>query len=393
MRGFQIQKIFPGTSKAAQAGGKMNLRFLARGIAAIALFLASIPARAIDSGYSGAWFNPNQSGHGFTLDVLAPDHALVYWFVYDGQGNQMWLIVDGAISGSHISGPAYITKGMHFGSFNPKDNQNQLWGNVALDFTSCSSGTMSWQTSYVLNGFTFTSGSSPISRLSAIGGLKCGKRPASGLYTGFIVSPATPDGAEIAGLLDEQGQVTFLRLDGAGITLGSYSTSGSTVSMSATSYAAPGFANPDGSTITTISATAQYGEHDYITGTFSGGGTTGSVTLQYNPAYDRPSSPNAVAGNYTWTGNGNTVSLSISAAGVMTGSDTSGCQYNGTITPIDAQFDGYSVTVTFSNCGTANGTYSGVGVVADYAAFGDRRGLNLGIRSSSIALVRGFVRQ
>jgi hypothetical protein len=50
----------------------------------------------IGPNYSGSWYNPEQSGHGFSLEysVLNDGTPLVvaYWYVYDTEGNPIFLI-------------------------------------------------------------------------------------------------------------------------------------------------------------------------------------------------------------------------------------------------------------------------------------------------------------
>ncbi|TVQ29025.1 MAG: hypothetical protein EA370_15825 [Wenzhouxiangella sp.] len=43
---------------------------------------------------SGAWFNPEKSGEGFSIEVMADGSAVVYWYTYqpDGSGRQAWMI-------------------------------------------------------------------------------------------------------------------------------------------------------------------------------------------------------------------------------------------------------------------------------------------------------------
>lgn len=42
---------------------------------------------------SGSWFNPQQSGHGFLLQVVPPTTILAYWFVFTPDGSaQSWVL-------------------------------------------------------------------------------------------------------------------------------------------------------------------------------------------------------------------------------------------------------------------------------------------------------------
>lgn len=53
--------------------------------------------------YSGAWYNPDQAGEGFIVEVLPNDRAVVYWFTHtpDGSGQQAWMVGVGRITEYH----------------------------------------------------------------------------------------------------------------------------------------------------------------------------------------------------------------------------------------------------------------------------------------------------
>jgi hypothetical protein len=74
-------------------------------------------------------------------------------------------------------------------------------------------------------------------------------------------------------------------------------------------------------------------------------------TWTFSSSYDTASSLATVAGNYT----DGSATLSIDGNGVIFEQDpTTGCVINGQISTIDAQYNAYSVSVTFSSCtGTA----------------------------------------
>ena len=39
--------------------------------------------RPITAGFTGAWYDPNQSGHGLFIEVLPENRLLAYWFAFD----------------------------------------------------------------------------------------------------------------------------------------------------------------------------------------------------------------------------------------------------------------------------------------------------------------------
>ena len=44
---------------------------------------------ALPAGLSGGWFNPQASGHGLSVQILDPERALMFWYVYDHEGKPM----------------------------------------------------------------------------------------------------------------------------------------------------------------------------------------------------------------------------------------------------------------------------------------------------------------
>ena len=53
----------------------------------------------IDASFTGAWFDPTHDGEGFLIEILdggpfgvSGNVALAYWFTYDPEGNQAWMV-------------------------------------------------------------------------------------------------------------------------------------------------------------------------------------------------------------------------------------------------------------------------------------------------------------
>jgi len=118
----------------------------------------------------GSWFNSNQSGHGFTLEVLVDSQVLVYWFTYDAEGNQAWIFGVGVIDGNElVISEALRTRGPIFGlGYNPTDLELIPWGQLRFDL-SCLPGSVSY------DGTTggFGAANLELSRLSILDGLTC----------------------------------------------------------------------------------------------------------------------------------------------------------------------------------------------------------------------------
>jgi hypothetical protein len=135
----------------------------------ISLLLAFAAQAGLPPGITGAWYNPQQSGHGLSVEIIAPDHALVVWHTFNTAGQPMTLYMDGPISGRRIDATVYAPRGMRFGAFNPAEVQLPVWGEIELEFSSCEGAELRWR---ALDP-AFGSGSTALRRLTSINGLEC----------------------------------------------------------------------------------------------------------------------------------------------------------------------------------------------------------------------------
>jgi len=124
--------------------GRFNLQRLSRVMGADCGGFLGPPVRE-EMFDSGSWFNVNQSGHGFTIEVLTGGQVLVYWFSYDMEGNQAWFFGTGAIEGEElVIAETFQTRGPVFGpDFNPDDLVLIPWGELRFDL-SCLTGSVSY---------------------------------------------------------------------------------------------------------------------------------------------------------------------------------------------------------------------------------------------------------
>ncbi len=68
----------------------------------------------IDATWSGSYYNPEQSGHGFFIEILPNEQAWVAWFVFDNSGEPYWLTGIGDIVEDRIDVAATLTQGGQF---------------------------------------------------------------------------------------------------------------------------------------------------------------------------------------------------------------------------------------------------------------------------------------
>lgn len=114
---------------------------------------------------SGLWFNPAQSGHGFTLetvDIGGVLHLVAIWFTYL-DGAPRWIHGIAPIVDNQASIPAQITTGGRFPpDFDPTSVATEPWGTLAFTFNETNAGQVSWTS----NRPGFGNGSLPITRLA-----------------------------------------------------------------------------------------------------------------------------------------------------------------------------------------------------------------------------------
>ncbi len=125
----------------------------------------------IEAHHSGLWYNAEQNGHGLSVDVLPNNQMVIYWYTYDSQGNQIWLV--GA--GSYVDNTATLTVSItRNAQFPPNYNQDDVeiipWGTFEFIVTGCNSAEFNWVPNSDLG---YTAGSLSMIRLAQNAGLSC----------------------------------------------------------------------------------------------------------------------------------------------------------------------------------------------------------------------------
>ncbi len=120
---------------------------------------------------SGSWFDPANPGHGASIEFMnGSKHALVYWFTFDQDKNNLWLIGFGEYDGPGATLELYQARGGTFPPlFDPDDVTLEVWGTLQLDFNDCLHGSMSWTPIDA----AYFSGIMPLRRISPLNGLPC----------------------------------------------------------------------------------------------------------------------------------------------------------------------------------------------------------------------------
>jgi len=128
----------------------------------------------VDGYMSGYWYDPAQSGQGFSLAITGQQNTiLATWFSFapDGSG-PTWIYAQGPYDPtlSYVTVPAEILDGTRFPpNFNSGAVKHTLWGSITFAFSDCTHGTASWDSTVPGYG----SGSMPIVHLAGIAGTTC----------------------------------------------------------------------------------------------------------------------------------------------------------------------------------------------------------------------------
>lgn len=183
-------------------------------LAAVLLCASTVHAAVINpSSLSGLWYNPAQAGQGFTFSFDEEGRVAVTWYVYDDQGNQVWLIGSGAIVGNRAELPVVITSGGLFPPlFDPTQVTRTPWGTLTLDILDCDRINARWTTTTA----GFTDGNFDVVPLIVSGGLQCQITQADDV--GDSCDEATPiaSSGTFNGSIDPESDEDFFR-----VTLGS----------------------------------------------------------------------------------------------------------------------------------------------------------------------------
>ena len=187
-----------------------------------------------------------------------------------------------------------------------------------------------------------------------------------GVWQGTVTSPTTGN-SSVVGLTNSSGHSVWMTTDGR-VWTGQMPMTGTQFNANMTGYMYPGSRFPDGSNYGPWSMMANYANGTW-SGQFNGTGDNTTLSFSMHPAYNRPASVDRLAGTYTRTTSiGYTMTLSFTQAGQLTGSDSRGCVFNGTVTVPDSTHNLYQIAATVTSCGILNGNYDGHGTLVDATA-------------------------
>lgn len=153
-----------------------------------------------------------------------------------------------------------------------------------------------------------------------------------GSYSGKIISDQSGTPIDVGGLVTEDGEAIFL--SDAGIYTAQISPDGTSTSTTFEAYALLGTTWDGTNSYLVGTLVGTVDERTGISGAYTLGSETGTVSLAYESAlYEVSSSVNKVEGmwGYSIPSTGYAITVSIDSNGSFVGNDTDGCTVQGTI--------------------------------------------------------------
>jgi len=125
----------------------------------------------IGPGFTGAWYDPAQSGHGLFVEGLPDNRIQAAWFTFNPSGTeQAWFVGVGTYAGNTATLTAVTqpTGGRWIPNFDPARIVASSWGSLTLTFTSCDQGRVDFTSTQ-----DYGVGSMNLTRLTRPAGLTC----------------------------------------------------------------------------------------------------------------------------------------------------------------------------------------------------------------------------
>lgn len=192
-----------------------------------------------------------------------------------------------------------------------------------------------------------------------------------GLWKGTISSTTTGQTTAVVALTGHDGHTVWMTTDGRTWD-GQLPLHGDHFEATLDGHMHEGAQFPDGTNHGSATMSVDHHSAGVTRGHHSGNGDAGTFDLAMNSMWNRPAALDTVAGVYTrTTSSGYAMTMTIDARGQMTGSDSRGCVFDGTVTIPDPAHNLYDIDAHVSSCGTLDGHYAGMGTLLDADAMQD----------------------
>jgi hypothetical protein len=186
---------------------------------------------------------------------------------------------------------------------------------------------------------------------------------AGGIWDG--TSTAGGQTIALTGVVTENGEGRFFDDNGTQYIVSSMSGNDGSITMNVMAVAQFGFVFEDGSTVTTGTLSGTIVERASFNGDWSlATGESGTLSMTYDPLYERDSSLSKLEGMWGENSFGITI---FDPDGSFFEEDIFGCVFNGQTSIIDPDYNVYEMNMTISLCGPEfDGQYSGLAVLTDF---------------------------
>ena len=157
-----------GFSRTFLTPGRIGIHDEASGARAEIIVL---PRIFLGAGFTGAWYDPAQSGHGLFLEVLPGNQLLAAWLTFDAAGNQAWFVASGSYSGytAFLRGVDRPSGGRWIPNFDARQVTHNAWGTLVFTFIDCNNG----RVDFFSSDPGFGNGGMTLKRLTMPAGLTC----------------------------------------------------------------------------------------------------------------------------------------------------------------------------------------------------------------------------
>jgi hypothetical protein len=121
---------------------------------------------------TGSWYLPARDGEGYNIEIIGNEldpQLLAYFYTYDEDGNQMWLVGSGPANGDTAVVPVQVTSGPVYGAgYDPADVLREDWGTLTFKFATKDTGSVERAST-----MGFGTDTVDIIRLTYVTGLTC----------------------------------------------------------------------------------------------------------------------------------------------------------------------------------------------------------------------------
>ena len=367
------------------------------------VFCQSAQAGSISQHFTGSWFNPNQNGHGISLEVLDDNRVVFYWYIYNPDGTPTFLIAIGEYEGGTITATAYHHTGMTWGVFDEDDVVQTVWGELQLVFSDCNNVTLNYSSTHGRTDIPYGDGSIPMVRLANVLRNQCQYNRAAGIYRGYLETDQA-DSAQGATLLMSQEGDFVAWVDDHYAVFGRYGVNEAESGEFRLDQQAPNvlyrFDQPGGqpqNLSTNGSMSPEYaitieewraGSDQARTGEFYAIDALYRDGLDFSMWAGLSLAEEFVSGETgyidVWPSDGK-----LNLSGTM---GNEGCSISGSLTPSDPLFDMLHAELTLTSCAEMNGTYTGLGIQMEAYQFGDGLRLVMFVHNGSYPFALNIVR-